>query len=115
MLLVILVVLACVPALAMVSRRSWAEEERPDWENPGVVEINKQPGHATLFPFVDRQAAVAGGQDASRNYVSLNGVWKFAWAERPSDAPEEFYAEDCNVSRWADIEVPGNWQMQGYE
>ncbi|MHC4170618.1 MAG: sugar-binding domain-containing protein, partial [Planctomycetota bacterium] len=50
----------------------------------------------------------------SRYYMSLNGDWKFNWAEKPADRPAEFYKPGYDVSKWAEIPVPANWQMHGY-
>ena len=45
---------------------------------------------------------------------SLNGNWRFHWARRPADTPRDFFRPDYDVSGWATIPVPSNWQMHGY-
>jgi hypothetical protein len=42
--------------------------------------------------------------------VSLNGTWKFTLTP-----PENFWSEDVDPAGWADIEVPGECLMQGFE
>ena len=43
--------------------------------------------------------------------VSLNGEWRFML-----NGPEEdFFKPDFDVSGWAAIKVPGNWEMQDFE
>ena len=43
--------------------------------------------------------------------VSLNGAWRFML-----NGPEEdFFKPDFDVSGWAAIKVPGNWEVQGFE
>jgi beta-galactosidase len=42
--------------------------------------------------------------------VNLNGTWKFTLAP-----PEEFWSEEVDPAGWADIEVPGECLMQGFE
>jgi len=42
--------------------------------------------------------------------VSLNGTWKFTLTP-----PENFWSDDVNPAGWADIEVPGECLMQGFE
>lgn len=89
-------------------------QTKNDWENPGFIGQNKEPGHATLIPFDSIEEALAGDKQASRNYLSLNGSWKFQWAKNPAEAPTDFYRTKRDVSAWDDIKVPGSWQLQGY-
>lgn len=91
-----------------------AAQEIPDWQNPAVVEINKEPAHASLFPFESRELALQGQEERSAYYQSLNGQWKFHWVRRPQDRPLDFYREDYDDSRWGTIPVPGNWEFNGY-
>ena len=85
-----------------------------DWENPGMVGRNKEPGHATLLPFADVATALKGDRRASPYLLLLNGDWKFHWVEKPADRPVNFYKPRYDVSGWATIPVPSNWQMHGY-
>lgn len=81
-------------------------QEVPDWENPQVVGINKEPYHATL--------TLPSKRYESGECMSLDGVWKFHWYPRPEQRQENFYEQGFDVSGWDDIVVPGEWQMQGY-
>jgi beta-galactosidase len=85
-----------------------------DWENPSVVERNKEPAHCTYIPFSDLRAAVKNDPQSSPFLISLNGIWKFNWVRKPSDRPHDFYREKFDVSHWDDIAVPGNWELQGF-
>ena len=87
---------------------------KPDWENPDVVGINKEPGHCTLIPYSDIETAIKADRKASRFYKSLNGNWKFHWVSKPADRPLNFYESSYDVSTWDQIPVPSNWQMHGY-
>jgi len=87
---------------------------KPDWENPDVVGINKEPGHCTLIPYSDIETALKADRTNSPFYRSLNGNWKFNWANKPADRPLDFYKPDYDVSTWKLISVPSNWQMHGY-
>ena len=87
----------------------------PDWENPEVTGRNKEPGHCTLVPYPDIETAVAGQGEASPFYQSLNGKWRFKCVRKPEDRPMDFYRPDFDVSGWAEIPVPSNWEMQGYD
>ena len=85
-----------------------------DWENPDVVGRNKEPAHCTYLPFEDTQTALRGDSTQSPFYKSLNGVWKFNWVRKPADRPMDFFRNDYDVSQWDNIEVPANWELQGY-
>ena len=86
-----------------------------DWENPQVVAINKLPGHAATIPYPDLPTALGREQGASPYYQSLNGRWKFIYAANPEAAPVNMDTGQVGANDWAEIEVPGNWNMQGYD
>ena len=88
------------------------QQAPPDWENPRVFGINKEPAHATITPYPDDKAAREAGR--SPFVVSLNGTWKFHWVKQPDERPVDFYKTDFNDRAWKTIPVPSNWEMQGY-
>lgn len=51
----------------------------------------------------------------SDNVKVLNGDWKFSLAYKPSDRDRKFFEEEYDVSKWKNIKVPSNWQMEGYD
>ena len=83
-------------------------------ENPSLVEENQLPPHVPYVPFESVSQALHGNWDNSPFYQTLNGSWKFQWTKTPLDAPDYFYLEEFDASDWAEIRVPGTWQMQGY-
>jgi len=85
-----------------------------NWETLEVLSVNREPAHATLFPFTDRQLALAGDRAASPWYLSLDGTWKFFWVRKPEDRPLNFFEEDHDDRGWDEIDVPSNWEVQGY-
>ncbi|MGC9348455.1 MAG: glycoside hydrolase family 2 TIM barrel-domain containing protein [Anaerolineae bacterium] len=86
---------------------------RYDWDNPDVVERSKEPAHISLSPYADEAAALAQESDDLQVKL-LNGTWKFCWLPNPAAAPEAFYTDDFDTAEWGEIQVPGNWQVQGY-
>lgn len=54
-------------------------------------------------------------KEKSPAYQLLNGEWKFELADNPEGRNTEFYKNDYDVSGWADIKVPANWQTEGYD
>ncbi|MDJ0835293.1 MAG: glycoside hydrolase family 2 TIM barrel-domain containing protein [Acidobacteriota bacterium] len=88
--------------------------EPPDWENPAVVSRGTLAPHVTLMPFADREAALANKRKQSTWHQTLSGTWKFHWVPKPADRPEDFYKPDFKTDKWADIQVPSHWELNGY-
>ena len=88
--------------------------QTPDWENPAVFEINKEAPRATAFPYPTAAEAQQANYKQSPYYLSMDGKWKFNWVYKPADRPVDFYKTDYDVSAWDEIQVPGNWELQGY-
>lgn len=86
-----------------------------DWENPTVTGRNKLPAHVPLAAYTSAGQAKTGGRLLSPYYRLLNGAWKFHLASNPEQAPDRFFREDFDASGWAEISVPGNWQLQGFD
>lgn len=85
-----------------------------DWENPEIFGRNKEPAHCTLMPYSDISTALIGTREASPFHKSLNGKWRFNYVDKPADRPKDFYRIDYDASSWARINVPGNWELQGF-
>ena len=86
----------------------------PEIENEQILNINKQPWHATLMPYANLGEALAAKRQSSSFARSLNGQWKFNWVKRPELRPVDFYRTDFDDSKWKTIPVPSSWQMHGY-
>ena len=84
----------------------------PDWENPRVFGIGKEPPRAHYTSY--RDVAAAQNRADSSLVESLNGQWKFHWVKSPELRPLDFYKPGFDVSAWKEIPVPSNWEMQGY-
>ncbi|MEH6306900.1 glycoside hydrolase family 2 TIM barrel-domain containing protein [Olivibacter sp. CPCC 100613] len=83
------------------------------WEDPLVTSINREPARATAYSYASEAEALKDDREKSGRMLSLNGKWDFAFAMKPSDAPETFY--QSKVSGWDTIPVPSNWEMKGYD
>ncbi|MDY6868958.1 MAG: hypothetical protein SVT56_13835, partial [Chloroflexota bacterium] len=99
-----------------IAKAQYALTDLPDWENPQVIGINKEPAHADFISHPDISSALAdsGHQYQSVFHQSLDGKWKFKWSQNPGSRPENFYQSDFDTGNWDDITVPSPWQMQGY-
>ncbi|MCD8049808.1 MAG: DUF4981 domain-containing protein [Clostridia bacterium] len=88
----------------------------PEWNNnPEITHINMLPSRATMVPYENEEDAKLANRDLTHKKVSLNGEWKFYFAENPACAPKDFFRTDYDNSGWDDIKVPANWQSEGYD
>ncbi len=92
-----------------------SKEEIPnDWENPRVFQRNRLEPRSGFIPYADREELESEKPNASSLLISLNGLWKFNYVEKPADRPLDFHQPDFDDSAWKEIPVPSNWEMQGY-
>lgn len=99
---------------AVVATGQDTYEPHPDWENPQNLSQGREDSRAFFTPFANREEALKGDRHDSSLVISLNGEWKFNWVPEPSKRPVDFYKPETDVSGWASIDVPSNWQMRGY-
>lgn len=85
-----------------------------EWENQRINQINREPIHVSFIPYASEKAALMKDASGERRY-SLNGTWKFHYAKNPASRPASFYETGFDVSGWKDIEVPGSWELQGFD
>lgn len=85
-----------------------------DWENPQLVEWNKEKPHATFMLFDQKQDVIADDNTHSPWYKSLNGKWKFVYTDKYANRIQNFYTPGLDDSKWNTIPVPSNWEMKGY-
>lgn len=85
-----------------------------EWQDLKVNEVNRQPMHTNYFPYESTDAAKKGIKEDSKNYLSLNGTWKFNWVEDADQRPTDFFKVDFNDKGWDEIEVPAVWELNGY-
>ncbi len=85
-----------------------------------AVSAQDKPYMQDLPYYVENLSVFGEGQEEGRAFhipeggVSLNGTWKFLYCESPYDVPQDFFATTFNDRKWSDIEVPSNWEMQGF-
>ncbi|MFA5816139.1 MAG: glycoside hydrolase family 2 TIM barrel-domain containing protein [Bacteroidales bacterium] len=84
------------------------------WQDEKINSINREPMHATYFAFENRDLAAMGIKEHSNSFLSLNGIWKFKWVEKPADKPKDFFNLTYDDSSWDLFEVPGIWEVNGY-
>jgi beta-galactosidase len=94
---------------------AFTEKDPRDWENPGIIGLNKEDPHASFISYDDRESALEGVIANSTNFLPLDGTWKFNLVKSPDQRPFWFFKDDYDTREWDDIEVPSNWEMKGYD
>lgn len=75
-------------------------------------------GH--IYEYIENLDVFEEGQEESRAYYmpahtrSLNGQWKFFFADTPEGIPSNFFEEHFADAKWTRIDVPSNWEMRGF-
>lgn len=82
--------------------------------NPKLTSINREPARSTFTSYVTEADAVINDRKNGTFRLSLNGKWKFHYVETFADRPTDFMMDRVDASRWPDINVPGNWELQGF-
>ncbi|MCV9387894.1 glycoside hydrolase family 2 TIM barrel-domain containing protein [Reichenbachiella ulvae] len=83
-------------------------------EDPTVPSVSALDPRATFFQYQSETLATHSNKEEDKNYLSLNGVWNFYWAENPDKIPQGFYSKGYSTQGWQSIEVPSDWQMKGF-
>lgn len=91
-----------------------AFHKKNDWENQHIRQINREASHSAWGAYADEEQAIGCDRAASPFHASLDGVWKFHLADAPRYVPEDFFSAEYDTAAWADIDVPGNWEVQGF-
>ncbi len=90
--------------------------DSPEWNGHiDLFEVGAEPPHTTLMPYADVRQALAADRTRSPYRLSLDGKWKFAYADRPDDRDADFYRTDVDDRDWDTIPVPSVWQLHGYD
>lgn len=105
-------------ALLAAAAFTTAAEQLPEWQQITAFRQGQLDAHECVVPYASTADALTNIADQrfdqSPWYMSLNGTWDFKWSESPSGRPLDFYKPDASVAGWDKIQVPGNWQTQGF-
>lgn len=110
-------ILALLCALAVFAAERTAAQppsDIPYWRNLKVLEVNKEYPRTSFMTFANKNDALSKRFEESEYYQSLNGTWKFYFTESYKNLPENSTDSRTSTAGWADIQVPGNWEVQGF-
>lgn len=94
----------------MLNQRKDFHQKR-DWENIEVSKINRSPAHTVWGAYESVDQARKAEQSA--HITCLDGTYAFCLFPTPEEAGD-FYKKDADLTGFGKIQVPGNWEMQGY-
>lgn len=83
-------------------------------QNPEVFNVGQELPRASMTSCSSIEDVWKKNRATSPWMKSLDGNWKFHWVNKPADRPLDFYKDEFSVEHWDDIEVPSNWELQGY-
>lgn len=102
-------------AIVLFSLTNGMAQEQNDWENPELIDKNKEEGRSYFVLYESEKQAETKKPEASSLYQSLNGNWKFNIVITPAERPEDFYEPNLDDSNWDNITVPSNWEIEGFD
>ncbi|UZR98410.1 glycoside hydrolase family 2 TIM barrel-domain containing protein [Chondrinema litorale] len=105
---------SAISILFLMSQIACAQTEKNDWENPEIVEINKETPHASFMVYDSPKEAINDVYEKSAYYKILNGDWKFTFSKDVTSRPKDFYKTDLDDKNWNNIQVPSNWEIAGF-
>lgn len=79
--------------------------------NHEIFEDNRLEPRASFFAFENEAIT---NKEQSKRFLNLNGEWKFHWVKNLNDRPKSFQHLAYDDGDWGSIQVPGNWETQGY-
>lgn len=104
---------AGIPVLQGYEYGNVAMPDGTEWESVERLALNKEQPKAYYFSFQNLEQARKVLPENSAYWQSLNGTWKFHFAKTPDERPKTFYQTDYNTTKWDDITVPSNWNVEG--
>jgi beta-galactosidase len=111
---IIATLVALVVGLTALAQRPTFDNIYSYIENTDVFELNQIEGHTVCVPHTTIDGASKADRWQNRNVLSLNGTWKFNFANTPEETPKDFFVSSFNDKAWSNISVPSNWEMQGF-
>lgn len=81
--------------------------------DPKVIQVNTEPPHASFFRYASFDET-RQPREQSINFIGLNGKWKFSFYRDEFSVPGNFHTPDFQTSAFDEINVPSNWELEGY-
>ncbi len=106
-----ILIAAIVTSIAMPA----AAQNQPEaWLNPNITRVNTEAPRSSFFAYETADLAARADKHQSSRYMSLEGNWRFHFAQNHNDAPADFFKPSFDDSQWVDFPVPGLFEINGY-
>lgn len=89
--------------------------EGDEWQSPGALGYNKLPARSVFSSFSSVDEARKVLPEAARDYLSLDGEWRFHFSRNPDERPRDFFAKGYDDSKWDRLQVPVSWNIAGVQ
>ncbi|BAX78843.1 glycoside hydrolase family 2 TIM barrel-domain containing protein [Labilibaculum antarcticum] len=96
----LLLSLVCITGVIFVSAQNKFPSEL---ENPEMVGRGKEKARTEFISNLD-----------DNSVLSLNSKWQFNWVKNPAHRPIGFQESSYSTNNWDEINVPGNFEIQGF-
>ena len=90
------------------------EPNLPAWKNVNITSFGKIPPRTTFMSYNSKEAALTYDFEFSPFYMLLNGVWDFYFVDTYQQLPADITQPTTTTTNWTKINVPGNWEIQGF-
>ena len=113
-------------AIKSLNKTTIQQPTYTEWHDLQVNAINRFPLHTNFFTYpaddwvFEKDGKIVSkdilhmNKTESKYFLSLDGTWKFYWVANADQRPTDFYKEDLDDSNWKTMNVPGNWEMNGF-
>lgn len=95
------------------TQTTYASSDLPYWKDIQTVSVNREAPRSAFMTYADREQAATMKYEQSPYYQLLNGTWKFYYVDSYKQLPEDI-TSTTSLDGWKDIQVPGNWEVQGF-
>lgn len=89
-------------------------QKKAEWQNEKIASIGREKARTSFVSFSSPEKISINKLSNSKYYMSLDGKWKFKYVDAYKDRPQNFYSLKYDDSSWGEINVPANWEVNGY-
>ena len=91
-----------------------SQRNLPYWKDVSVVQVNKEYPRTQFMTYDNKTEALNNRFEESNYHISLNGRWRFFFVDGYKQLPGNITDSTVSFNGWKEINVPGNWEMQGF-